>query len=122
LLKYLLFSSEAGLSDKVTGTSGFSREFARQGPRDPKGRSLRDLDLARRLFKYPCSYLIYSTQFDALPQPVKDYVLQRLWEVLTNQDSSAAFAHLDAADRQAVLEILLATKPNLPDYWRRSAS
>ena len=37
-----------------------------RGPRDRRGRSLYQLDLDRRLLKYPCSYLIYSPAFDAL--------------------------------------------------------
>jgi hypothetical protein len=90
----------------------------RRGPRDGGGRSLREFDLRRRLFTYPCSYLIYSAAFDGLPGPVKDYVLQRLWDVLTGKDTSPEFAHLSAADRQAIREILLATKSNLPDYWQ----
>jgi hypothetical protein len=118
LVKYLLFSGEAELTDPVHGTSGFAAEFARRGPRDARGRSLRDFDLRRRLFKYPCSYLIYSTAFDALPGAVKDYVLQRLADVLSGKDTSTDFAHLTAADRRAVLEILLATKPGLPASWR----
>jgi hypothetical protein len=118
LVKYMLFSGEAALADKVQGTSGFAEEFARRGPRDRHGRSLRDFDLQHRLFAYPCSYLIYSAAFDGLPGPVKDYVFRRLWEVLTGKDTSTDFAHLAAADRRAVLEILLATKPNLPDYWK----
>jgi hypothetical protein len=118
LVKYLLFSGEAPLTEPVRGTSGFAQEFARRGPRDSKGRSLRDFDLHRRLFAYPCSYVIYSAAFDALPAPVKDYVYRRLWEVLTGQDTSGDFAHLSAADRRAILEILRATKPGLPDYWK----
>ena len=92
-------------------------EFARRGPRDARGRSLRDFDLERRLFKYPCSYLVYSPSFDALPGPVKDYVLRRLHDVLTGRDQSKDFAHLSAADRLAVLEVLRDTKPGLPGYW-----
>jgi hypothetical protein len=118
LVKYLLFSGEAELTDRVQGTSGFAEAFAARGPRDPKGRSLRDFDLRRRVFKYPCSYQIYSAAFDGLPGAAKDYVLKRVWEVLTGRDRSPEFAHLSAADRQTILEILLATKPNLPAYWR----
>jgi hypothetical protein len=118
LVKYLLFSGETALTDPVGGTSGFAAEFANRGPRDGKGRSLRDFDLRHRLFAYPCSYVIYSAAFDGLPGPVKDYVYCRLWEVLSGQDASAEFAHLSAADRRAVLEILRATKPDLPDYWK----
>jgi hypothetical protein len=118
LVEYLLFSEEVRLTDKIQGTSDFAREFMRRGPHDRKGRSLRDLDLNRRLFKYPCSYLIYSEAFDNLPGPVKDYVLRRLWDVLIGKEKSKAFAHLSEGDRRAILEILLATKPNLPAYWQ----
>jgi hypothetical protein len=117
LVQYLLFSGEAKLSDAIQGTSDFAREFAAQGPRDGRGRSLRDLDLKRRLLRYPCSYLIYTAAFDALPGPVKDYVLRRTWEVLCGKDTSPEFAHLSPEDRKAVLEILHDTKPGLPDYW-----
>ncbi len=122
LVKYLLFSGDARLTEPVRGTSSFAEEFAQRGPRDRRGRSLRALDLQRRLFTYPCSYLIYSAAFDGLPDPVKEQVLQRLWEVLRGQDTGADFAHLSAADRQAILEILVATKPNLPPYWKLSLS
>lgn len=118
LVKYLLFSGEAVLTAPVQGTSSFAADFVRHGPRDSRGRSLRDFDLERRLFRYPCSYLIYSPSFDALPGEVKDYVLRRVWEVLVGRDCGKDFAHLTANDRQAVREILLATKAGLPDYWK----
>ena len=114
----MLFSGEAKLTDRVQGTSGFAEEFARRGPRDPRGRSLRDFDLRRRLFAYPCSYLIYSAAFDGLPAPVKEYVYRRLWEVLSGKDTSDDFAPLSAGDRRAVVEILRVTKSDLPDYWK----
>jgi hypothetical protein len=60
LLRYLLFTEEAPLEERIAGTSGFTTDFAARGPRDRQGRSLRDFDLERRLFKYPCSYEIYS--------------------------------------------------------------
>jgi hypothetical protein len=118
LVQYLLFSGEAELTARISGTSDFAAEFVQRRPRDDKGRSLRDFDLERRLFKYPCSYLIYSAAFDALPAPVKEYVLRRLWDVLGGRDAGKEFAHLSAADRQAIREILVATKKDLPDYWR----
>ncbi len=55
----MLFADEQNLLP-VQGTSPFAENFAKDSPRDPQGRSLRDLDLTTRLFKYPCSYLIYS--------------------------------------------------------------
>jgi hypothetical protein len=121
LVKYLLFSGEAPLTDRVRGSSDFAADFMRCGPHDKKGRSLRDLDLEKRLFKYPCSYLIYSPSFDGLPGPVKEYVLRRLWDVLTGKETGKDFSHLSAGDRQAIREILVDTKPNLPAYWRAKA-
>jgi hypothetical protein len=112
LVEAMLFVGEAALTDTVTGTSGFADAFARVGPRDKTGRSLRDFDLAARLFRYPCSYLIYSESFDALPAPAKDYVYGRLWAVLSGEDQSAAFRHLTPVDRAAIREILLETKPD----------
>ena len=118
LVEYLLFSGEAPLTAKVQGTSAFADEFARRGPFDSHGRSLREFDLQRRIFKYPCSYQIYSPSFAGLPAEVRDYVLRRIWEVLSGQDHTEKFSHLPAADRAAVLEILRDTLPDLPDYWK----
>jgi hypothetical protein len=120
LVKYLLFSEEAKLTGRVRGASGFAAEFARRGPRDKKGRSLRDFDLRRRLFKYPCSYLIYSEGFDALPAEMREHVYRRLQDVLTGRDKGKDFEHLSAADRQAIREILVDTKPGLAACWRKS--
>jgi hypothetical protein len=119
VVQYLLFSGEAKLTEPITGTSHFTRELSANGPRDHRGRSLYQLDLQRRLFRYPCSYLIYSAAFDAMPAPVKDYVWRRMWEVLTGKETDAAYAHLSAEDRAAILEVLRETKSGLPDYWVR---
>jgi hypothetical protein len=102
----------------VKGDSAFAEEFAARGIRDPQGRSLRDFDLQTRIFRYPCSYLIYSDAFDSLPAPAKEYVYRRLLDVLTGHDQSPDFARLTATDRKAVLEILLATKPALREAWK----
>jgi hypothetical protein len=118
LVKYLLFSKEVRLTDPLKGTSGFAEEFARRGPFDKKGRSLRDFDLRTRLFKYPCSYLIYSPAFDGLPASVKERVYRRLWDVLTGKETGKDYAHLSAPDRQAIKEILIDSKRGLPHYWR----
>jgi hypothetical protein len=86
LVEYMLFGNEVPLSDRIRGTPGFAEQFAALGPRDSRGRSLRDFDLRKRIFKYPCSYLIYSESFDALPEPAKQYAYHRLFQVLTEQD------------------------------------
>jgi hypothetical protein len=114
LVEYLLFSGEAELTASIRGTSGFAEGFAKRGPWDRKGRSLRDFDLQTRLFKYPCSYLVYSPSFSALPPEVKDYVLRRINEVLIGMDHSDKFTHLSPSDRIAILEILGDTLPDWP--------
>lgn len=117
LVKSLLFAEEAKLKEPISGTSGFAEKFSRQGPHDSQGRTLREFDLTRRLFKYPCSYLIYSKTFDQLPGEMRDYVWKKLWEVLTKPEGDGPFKHLAKEDRQAVIEIIRATKSELPSYW-----
>ena len=118
MVRYLLFTNEVALASPIAGTSKFAEEFAARGPRDPKGRSLRDFDLQKRIFKYPCSYLIYSEDFDAIPSPARDYVYRRLFEILSGREQAPGFASLSSQDRRAILEILVATKPGLPEEWR----
>jgi len=119
---YMLFGDEARLTDRIEGTSSFASDFDARGPRDSKGRSLRDFDLKTRLFRYPCSYLIYSSAFDSLPADVKDYVYQRLWAVLSGRGTVKDDPCLTAEDREAIVEILRETKPDLPDYWKAPAA
>lgn len=117
-LRHLLFVEETPLTDPIVGAENFARDFTARGPRDPQGRSLRDFDLQRRLFKYPCSFLIYSESFGRIPEVMKARIFQRLWDVLNGRDDLPAFARLTGDDRKAIREILLATKPDLPTYWR----
>jgi hypothetical protein len=117
LVDYLLFIDEAPLPGSVSGASGFADQFAAGGPRDKKGRSLRQLDLERRLFQYPCSYMVYTPAFDALPPAAKEAVYARMWEVLSGRDKDQSYDRLTPADRQAIVEILRDTKPGLPDYF-----
>ncbi len=118
LVKALFFSGEAKLTDRVEGTATFARDFTARGPFDAEGRSLREFDLRTRLFRYPCSYLVYTESFDRMPGAVRDHVLRKMYDVLTGANTDPAFAHLTPADRAAILDILRATKPNLPAYWR----
>lgn len=118
VVDYMLMVDEAPLPSPVAGSSGFAEAFAAQGPRDRQGRSLRDLDLTSRLLRYPCSYLIYSEAFDALPTAARDAVYARLWQVLSGAETAARYTRLSAGDRRAIIEILRETKPGLPDYFR----
>jgi hypothetical protein len=114
---YLLFVGEAKL-EPIGGTSGFAEKFAALGPTDERGRSLRELELDGRLMRYPLSYMIHSRAFDALPDEARAALYRRLWAVLSGAVAEERYAHLSPADRTAIVEILVATKPGLPDYFR----
>jgi len=119
VVDYLLFIDEARLADAVRGGSGFAERFSALGPRDRKGRSLHELDLSRRLMRYPCSYFIYSPAFDALPPSVRDLIYRRMWEVLSGQERDQRYqSALSRQDRQAIVEILRDTKRDLPQYFQ----
>ena len=117
LVDYLLFVDEAPLPGPIAGTTRFAEVFQTQGPRDSRGRSLRELSLDERLLRYPCSYLIYSEPFDRMPANAKAAVYARLWEVLSGQDRDRRYDVLSTADRQAIIEILRDTKPEISAYF-----
>ena len=118
VVDYLLFIDETKLPVQIRGNSGFAERFSAGGPQDRKGRSLYELDLNRRLMKYPCSYLIYSPAFDALPRGAKEPIYRRLWEVLSGEERSERYRlALPLADRRSIVEILRDTKKDLPEYF-----
>jgi len=118
LVDYALFVYEAPLPGKIHGSSGFTEKFSALGPADSQGRSLRQIDLERRLMRYPCSYMIYSDAFNALPDSAKGFVYRRMWQVLSGQDKDQKYTRLAPDDRKAIIEILKATKKDLPDYFQ----
>jgi hypothetical protein len=109
LVSYLTFADEAKLTSPIKGVSTFTQTFPQRGPRDSKGRSLRDFDLKTRVFQYPLSYTVYTEIFDKMHPLALERVYRRLFEELSKPG------------KQAALEILRETKPNLPDYWRQGA-
>ena len=121
LVDYLLFVDEAPLVSKIEGTSGFAEMFQAQGPRDAKGRSLRQFDLTTRLMRYPCSYMIYSPAFEALPPVARDAVYNRMWQILSGAEKQSPYSRLSAADRRAIVEILRETRTGLPGYFQAAA-
>lgn len=113
IVRALLFAEETPLTAPMTGTSSFTEEFAAKGPRDDKGRSLRDFDLQTRIFRYPCSYLIQTEAFRALPEPLKEAVGQHLKVVLSSEQPPKGLEHLTPDVRAAITEILNSTSPGL---------
>ena len=114
----MLFVDEKPLPGEIRGTSGFEEMFSAEGPRDSEGRSLRQFDLEKRLMRYPCSYMIYSPAFDALPDDLKQAIYDRMWIILSGRDRTGKYAKLSFADRRSVVQILRGTKKDLPDYFQ----
>jgi hypothetical protein len=111
LIRALFFTDAVPLAGQVITSSGFTERFAQRGPKDPQGRSLRDLKLEKRLFKYPLSYMVYTDSFNALPAYMREYIDLRIVEVLQGRDQSGISASLAAEDRTAISQILAATLP-----------
>jgi hypothetical protein len=114
LADYLLFVREAPLSVPLTPRPGFAARLESRTPKDRHGRSFAQLDLVKRLLRYPCSYMVYSEAFDGLPRAVKQAVYGRMLDILSGGDARARYAHLAADDRHAILEILRDTKADFP--------
>ncbi|MDX1500175.1 MAG: hypothetical protein R3176_09775 [Woeseiaceae bacterium] len=106
LVQALLFKGEPALPGPVRGNSGFRATFEARGPFDAGGRTLRELDLETRVFRYPLSYLVHSEAFAALPEPVREHVLRRLDAVLGAEPAAAPVARYTAAERAAARELL----------------
>jgi len=118
LVRFMLFSEEFTLQNKVSGTSGFTEDFSKRGPKDSKGRSLFQLDLDTRLLQYPCSWLVYTESFDKLPPMDLEAVANELYYALNYHTDNPDFAHLSKKDKQNIFEILTETKPNLAKVWK----
>ena len=118
-LRYLLFVDEASMASPIKGNTDFAKQFETQGPKDSQGRSLRQFDLKTRLFKHPCSYLIYSEAFDALPEEMKALLYERLHDILSGKDTAEAFAKIPAVTKREIFDILRATKQGLPESWKQ---
>jgi hypothetical protein len=118
LVRALFMQDAAPFEDCMASSSGFAERFSKLGPHDSRGRSLRELDLKTRLFKYPLSFEIYSEHFDALPEYALDYVYGRIAEILKGRDKTGISASMSAAERQAITEILIDTKPALAPLLR----
>ena len=118
VLDALLCRDEAAWPDGgLQGDGVFASAYAKARKPDAKGRSLRDLDLRFRLFRYRCSPLIYSQSFAALPKELRDIILLRLSAGLRAFPPSPSFGHLADDERVAIHEILTQTMAGLPAGW-----
>ena len=113
LVQTLLFAGETPLIAPVSGEPRFVTQFMSRAVKDSRGRSLRDLDMKTRMFRYPLSYVVYSPAFDALPRAAREAVYGQVAALLRGTQKDDAVARLTADERAAILEILAATKPEL---------
>jgi hypothetical protein len=117
LVDYLLFVDEVPLPAKLVTSGPFAAAFAARGPSDRQGRSFMQFDLETRLLRYSCSYMIYAPAFDGLPAAAKQVIYRRMWTILSGKDRGPRYRKLAATERRVILEILRATKPDLPGYF-----
>jgi hypothetical protein len=111
LVRALFFADAAPLAGQVITSSGFTERFARRGPRDSEGRSLRDLQVDQRLFRHRLSYMIYTDSYKALPVYAREYIESRIVEVLQGRDQTGLSDSLDPAERAEISQILVDTLP-----------
>ncbi len=109
VVRALLFCDEVELASPIKGDGDFAEHFESLGPFDSDQRSLRQFDLTKRIFRFPCSFLIYSDAFKSLPDGVLTRVYAELNEILSDENKDEEFAHLSGQDRTAIREILSQT-------------
>lgn len=115
LADYLTFVDDAPLPAALDAPSPFAVRLAAEGPADASGRSLRRLNLRTRLLEYPCSYVVTSPAFDALPEALRRAVYQAIAANLTAATPRRRLAGVPRAVRLAALDILRAIKPDARD-------
>jgi hypothetical protein len=121
VVEALLFKDEAALPEGgIEGDPAFQTAFTQRAPQSSDGRSLKDFQLLHRLFKYRCSYMVYSLTFQHLIAPLKQTVLHRLKTVLEGQDTTGHFAYLGETERGHIRRILAETLPGAPTEWKKA--
>jgi hypothetical protein len=112
-VRYLLLVDEAPLDHPTTGKSDYADWYQSRGPKDAEGRSLFDLDLGSKLFRYRISPLIQSPMVRNLPAELKLSLFRRLNDVLTGKEQLKGFS-IPEADKQSTLSVVRATVPDWP--------
>ena len=121
VVEAMLFKDEAALPDGgIEGDPAFQTAFTKNAPQSRDGRSLKDFQLLHRLFKYRCSYMVYSLTFQHLTAPLKQTVLQRLRTILEGKDTTGQFAYLGETERGHIRRILAETLPGAPAEWKKA--
>ena len=115
--RYILFADEVPLpAGGIEGDAAFKTDFLAKR-RAVQGAALRDLDLRTRLFRFRCSYMIYSPEFQGLPSRMKQQIYIHLRAALSVEKPVKEYAYLPAAEKEAIRAILKGTLTDLPAGW-----
>lgn len=117
IVNYILFADEAALPTEIEPDPVFAKDFLLNRRPASDGAALHDLHLRGRLFKYRCSYMIYTPLFASIPQALQSRILDRLDRALSPDDTKSYATHLPESERAAIRSILKDTLPNLPLPW-----
>ena len=117
LVDRLLFRNAAPLPEGVTGDEAFRKSFVKNAPRSSAGLALKDFQLRDRIFAHRCSFLIYSESFRALPEGLKNRVLDRLQAALRSRDPKDRYAYLGVDEKERIFQILIETHPDAKARW-----
>ena len=118
LVRYLLFADEAKLpASGVNGDPLLLKDFTKNRRQNKMGFSLKDLDLSTRIFRFRCSYMIYSDSFAGIPPELKTRVFYQLEQALSIETASPDFAFLPISEKRTIRSILKETLSGLPKNW-----
>jgi hypothetical protein len=109
IVNCLFFKDEADPGEDTEGAVAFQKAFAKEIPRTADGRSLVDFRLYQRLFKYRCSYMVYSDAFKEMPPRVRKAVQDRMKRTLAGKNPAVDW--LSASERKRISAILAETLP-----------
>ncbi len=118
IVDLLLFENEADLGESgIEGDPAFQEAFTQRFPHTQSGRSLADFQLNDRIFKYRCSYMVYSKTFECLPERVKSAIIRQLHHVCESDPAPGNHPKIKSSERRKIAGILAETLP----AWSKSS-
>lgn len=119
LARYILFADEAKLPPRgIEGDPEYVQDFQRNQIKTASGQSLKEFDLRTRLFKYRCSFMLYTDSWREAPKLLKDKIYYQMAQGLRETGSPKDLSHQPVTERLAIRSILKETLPDLPSWWR----
>ena len=119
LARYILFADEAKFPrEGMQGDEVYAEDFLADRKASKRGMALKDLDMRTRMFKYRCSFMLYTDTWKHAPKELKERVYYRMAEGLRDTNPNPQLAHLPVEERRAIREILKDTLSDLPPWWR----